>query len=342
MSKVAEYIKNNAEVSDCFQNPHVWVVSGVAGFIGSHIADMLLQLGQKVRGIDNFSTGKKSNIKLLESHPFASNFSFTESDVNDACQLRTVFQDSAYLIHQAALGSVPRSIEQPGTTHHSNVTGFLSVLDLARESSVKRVVYASSSSVYGDSELLPKVEEHIGKVLSPYAASKLCNEIYADAYARSYGISLVGLRYFNVFGPRQDPEGPYAAVIPRWLNNISNNSVCEIYGDGETSRDFCYIDNVVLANILAAVSTKLSVDHAVYNVACGERTTLSQLYEDISLQAAALLGKKVPKAQYREFRSGDVRHSHADISKISNELGYLPLVYRKEGIEYTVKSFLSV
>ncbi len=341
MNKVIDFLNSNS-FSSRFSQSHTWIVTGVAGFIGSHIVETLLDLGQTVRGIDNFATGKKSNIEYLSSHKNAKNFTFIESDINDESRLKSVFTGGNFLVHQAALGSVPRSIEEPEATHHSNVTGFLSVLDLARSAGISRIVYASSSSVYGDSEILPKVEEQVGKVLSPYAASKMCNEVYADAYASSYNIELVGLRYFNVFGPRQDPDGPYAAVIPRWVDRLSQNLECEIFGDGETSRDFCYIDNVVLANLLSATAEEVSSKHMVFNVACGEKTTLNQLYDDIAKYTASITGKATLPVSYKDFRAGDIRHSHADISKISKELSYLPLVFRSEGIEYTVKSFLSV
>lgn len=341
MNKILENLKRKEEIFNIFNSstPNVWVVSGVAGFIGSHIAENLINLGQVVRGIDNFSTGKKENIDYLKSLSNSKNFTFVESDINDSSLIET-FKGAKYFIHQAALGSVPRSIEDPVLTNQSNVNGFVSVLKLALDAGIKRVVYASSSSVYGDSEILPKVENQVGKVLSPYAASKMCNEVYADAFSNSYNVELVGLRYFNVFGPRQDPDGPYAAVIPRWISNISKNIECEIYGDGETSRDFCFIDNVVLANLLSAVVPSLISKHVVYNVACGDRTTLNELYEDISKYSADILGKPPLKPKFLDFRAGDIRHSHADISKISNELGYIPLVYRSNGIESTVKYFL--
>lgn len=342
MSKVTDFLKNNADTAKSLSSKKIWIVTGVAGFIGSHIADALLELGQTVRGIDNFSTGRQLNIDYLRSQKNAGNFAFLEADINDSDKLRDFISGSDYLIHQAALGSVPRSIDKPLDTHYSNVTGFINILTLAKEAGLKRIVYASSSSVYGDSETLPKVEAQVGKVLSPYAASKMCNEVYADSFANSYGLELVGLRYFNVFGARQDPDGPYAAVIPRWVDRLAKQEACEIYGDGETSRDFCYIDNVVLANILGSITQELPSKHQVYNVACGDRTTLNDLFGDISAQVAELLGKEKQEAVYKDFRAGDIRHSHANIDKISSELRYLPLVYRKEGIESTVKSFLDV
>jgi UDP-N-acetylglucosamine/UDP-N-acetylgalactosamine 4-epimerase len=319
-----------------------WVVTGVAGFIGSHLVETLLALEQNVRGVDNFSTGKKENIDYLKSLPNSSLFSFTESDVNDFQRIESVFDGAEYVLHQAALGSVPRSIEKPHDTHLSNVTGFLSILDLSRKFSIKRVVYASSSSVYGDLEELPKVEERTGRVLSPYAASKMCNEVYGDAYTSSYGIEMVGLRYFNVFGPRQDPAGPYAAVIPRWIHSLVKGEKCHIYGDGETSRDFCYIENVVSANILSAIHPKLNKPHVVFNVACGDRTSLNELFHAIADEIKDVNPDIKPEVEYLQFRAGDIRHSHADISKISNEIGYLPIILSTEGLKFTVLSFLEM
>jgi UDP-N-acetylglucosamine 4-epimerase len=334
MNKVLLHLKEKK-----LQRNKVWVVTGAAGFIGSHLVETLLSLEQNVRGVDNFSTGKKENIDYLKSLPNSSLFSFTEADINDSDLLEPLFDGAEYVLHQAALGSVPRSIEKPLDTHLSNVTGFLSILDLSRKFSIRRVVYASSSSVYGDSEELPKVEERTGSVLSPYAASKMCNEVYSDAYASSYGIELVGLRYFNVFGPRQDPEGPYAAVIPRWIHSLAKGEKCHIYGDGETSRDFCYIENVVLANILSALNPELSRSHIVFNVACGERTTLNDLFHAIANEVMILDPGITPEVEHLAFRSGDIRHSHANITKISNEINYLPLVLSAEGITFTVRSF---
>ncbi|HMO16787.1 MAG TPA: SDR family oxidoreductase [Oligoflexia bacterium] len=319
-----------------------WIVTGAAGFIGSHIAEVLLELDQKVTGIDNFSTGKKENIEYLDSCDKNNLFEFHEVDICDEPKLVDIFKGASYLIHQAALGSVPRSIQEPMLTHASNVTGFLSVLNAARKAGIKRVVYASSSSVYGDSEELPKVEERVGHVLSPYAASKMCNEVYADAYSASYGIQAVGLRYFNVFGPRQDPEGPYAAVIPRWLESLRVGVPCVIYGDGETSRDFCFVLNVVLANLTAALTEKLPSSHSVFNVACGERTTLKELYEIIAKEVCKITGRsRISDPVFEQFRQGDIRHSHADIAKISNTLNYKPLFLIHEGLAQTVAKYLN-
>lgn len=318
-----------------------WVVTGVAGFIGSHLAEILLSLGQNVRGIDNFATGKQSNINFLSKIKTSGSFTFLESDINDFDIIKGLFVGAQHVLHQAALGSVPRSIEHPELTHEANVNGFLKVFDAAREAKIKRLVYASSSSVYGDSEELPKVEERIGRVLSPYAASKLCNEVYSDSYTSAYDIEAVGLRYFNVFGPRQDPNGPYAAVIPKWLQELKDGKVGTIYGDGETSRDFCFVHNVVLANIRSAIVLDLPTKHTVFNVACGEQTSLKSLYRLIN-EEFNLLSPSVPLSEpmFENFRKGDIRHSHANISKITKCLNYKPLLFISEGIGVTVKHFM--
>jgi len=303
-----------------------WCVTGVAGFIGSHIAERLLALGQRVIGIDNFSTGKEENLSSLKG------LEFFKKDICDPFD--TELRGVDIVLHQAALGSVPRSIADPIASHTANVTGFINILNAARTSGVKRFVYASSSAVYGDAVELPKREDKIGTVLSPYAATKRIDEIYARVFADCYGMQNVGLRYFNVFGPRQDPKGAYAAVIPFWIDSLVSGQQCFINGDGSTSRDFCFVDNVVEANILAGLALKTS---PVYNIACGGRITLVELYQMI---ARAVCGADYPPVQFRDFRDGDVLHSNADISRAEKELGYRVLVAAEEGLKRTVESFL--
>lgn len=325
-------------------NKFRWLVTGAAGFIGSHICEKLIENDQDIIAIDNFSTGKKSNIDHLEnlSNKFKAKFKFYNIDICCNPDLEKIFKDIDKVVHQAALGSVPRSIDNPLASHDSNVTGFINILNQSVRHGIKRVVYASSSSVYGDSQEMPKREQNIGKVLSPYAATKMCNEVYSDAFANCYDISLVGLRYFNVFGPRQDPEGPYAAVIPKWIDAIKNGLPCVINGDGETSRDFCYVDNVVFANIASSLATTLPQKSLVLNIACGDKTTLNELHQEISKNVSILMkGKEVIKPNYSEFRKGDVRHSLADISKATSCISYQPFVRVDKGIELTVKAYFS-
>jgi UDP-N-acetylglucosamine/UDP-N-acetylgalactosamine 4-epimerase len=308
--------------------PKSWLVTGVAGFIGSNLLETLLQLNQRVAGLDNFSTGKQKNleeVKALVSPEQWGRFRFMEGDIGDlaACQKACAGVD--YVLHEAALGSVPLSMTDPIGSHRSNVTGFLNMLLAARDAKVQRFVYASSSAIYGDDPGMPKVEEKVGKPLSPYAATKAINEVYADTFAQAYGLPSVGLRYFNVFGRRQDPEGAYAAVIPKWIASLLKREAVYINGDGETSRDFCYVADVAQANLLAATTANADAINQAYNVALGKRTTLNELY---SLLQGALRTKGAaepePKPVYREFRSGDVRHSLADISKAQRLLGYAP------------------
>ena len=313
-----------------------WLVTGCAGFIGSHLIEKLLVLGQRVIGLDNFSTGKRQNLSAVRSAVSPAewrNFTFVRGDIRRLETCRRACRDVDYVLHQAALGSVPRSIEDPISTHHSNVTGFLNILVAAREAGVKRLVYASSSAVYGDEKALPKSEEIVGAPLSPYAATKFTNELYATAFARCYGMTSIGLRYFNVFGPRQDPDGPYAAVIPKWLAAMQNGERIFINGDGETSRDFCYIANVVQMNLLAACGRLNSSASEVFNVACNERTSLNELF---SMLREALLPRYPElfrcKPIYKPFRPGDVRHSQAEISKAANALGYSPTHLFREGL----------
>lgn len=305
-----------------------WLVTGAAGFIGSNLVEALLKLGQKVTGLDNLATGHLHNfeqIKELVGADTWRNFQFIQGDIRSLEDCARACDGVDYVLHQAALGSVSRSIEDPILTNASNVTGFLNMLVAARDAKVKRFVYAASSSTYGDHPKLPKVEDVIGKPLSPYAVTKLVNELYADVFARTYGIEPIGLRYFNVFGPRQDPNGAYAAVIPLWISALIRNGEVAINGDGETSRDFCFIDNVVQANILAAQATDPAAANQVYNIALGDRTTLNALYQAMrSSLAERIPGLHAHQPKYRDFRKGDVRHSQADISKARTLLGYAP------------------
>jgi UDP-N-acetylglucosamine 4-epimerase len=318
-------------------SPRTWLVTGVAGFIGSNLLEALLRFNQTVRGLDNFATGHRRNLEEVRrrvSPEQWARFQFIEGDVRDlsACQQACAGVD--YVLHQAALGSVPRSIQDPVTSTEVNVNGTLHMLIAARDQRVRRLVYASSSSVYGDHPGLPKVEDQIGQPLSPYAASKLTNELYAGVFARCYGLEVIGLRYFNVFGPRQDPEGPYAAVIPKWIAALIRHEPVHIYGDGQTSRDFCYVDNVVQANLLAATTTNPEAVGQVYNVAVGQRTTLNELFQCLQqLLAPDFPAVRSRQPVYADFRPGDVRHSLADISKASRLLGYAPTHSLADGLK---------
>lgn len=314
-----------------------WLVTGAAGFIGSNLVESLLGLNQKVIGLDNFSTGWAHNLQDVQNKVSSTqwaNFNLIEGDICAADVCKNACAGVDYVLHQAALGSVPRSIANPCASHLSNVTGFLNILNAAREAGVKRFVYASSSSVYGDEPNLPKVEGREGRVLSPYAATKAMDEIYADVFSRCYGFQTIGLRYFNVFGRRQDPQGPYAAVIPKWIAAMINHEPVVIHGDGETSRDFCYVANVVQANLLAALAENPDAANQVYNVAVGGRTTLKQLFELIRKMLLPRFSKLANyEPQFRDFRPGDVRHSHADISKACRLLGYRPTHTVEQGLE---------
>ncbi len=316
--------------------PHAWLVTGVAGFIGSNLLEALLALGQRVVGLDNFATGHRHNLDqvrgLVSAEQWA-RFRFIEGDIRRLEDCRIACEGIDYVLHQAALGSVPRSLEDPITTNAANIDGFLNVLVAARDAKVQRFVYAASSSTYGDHPGLPKVEDRIGKPLSPYAVTKLVNEQYADVFARTYGFGTIGLRYFNIFGPRQDPNGAYAAVVPKWTAAMMAGDPVWINGDGETSRDFCYIANAVQANLLAATATGEDATNQVYNVAVGDRTTLNDLFEAIR----GLLEPRFPhlqgfKPSYRDFRAGDVRHSLADVTKARTLLGYEPSHRIGEGL----------
>ena len=324
-------------------NTFTWLVTGVAGFIGSNILERLLKLNQTVIGLDNFSTGNKLNLSEVQSSVSVlqwSRFKFIDGDVSDFSICKDVCRSIDYVIHQAALGSVPRSINDPISSNKSNINGFLNMLVAAKEDNVKNFVYAASSSTYGDHPDLPKVEKNIGNPLSPYAVTKYVNELYANVFSRCYGFHSIGLRYFNVFGKRQDPEGPYAAVIPKWIESMILNQDIYINGDGKTSRDFCYIENVIQANILAAITEDLNALNQVYNVACGDRNTLEDLFFIIKECLATNQRQYALDPNYRDFRSGDVRHSQADISKISKMLGYDPEFNLYQGIEKVIPWYI--
>jgi UDP-N-acetylglucosamine 4-epimerase len=316
-------------------SPKTWLITGVAGFIGSNLLETLLRLNQRVVGLDNFSTGHQRNldeVKALVNLEQWENFNFIEGDIRKLDDCHQASQGVDYILHQAALGSVPRSIEDPITTNASNIDGFLNMLVAARDANVSRFVYAASSSTYGDHPDLPKVEANIGKPLSPYAVTKLVNELYADVFARCYGFNTIGLRYFNVFGQRQDLNGAYAAVIPKWTAALLHGDDVFINGDGETSRDFCFIDNTVQVNLLAATTQNPAAVNQVYNVAVGERTSLKELYQFITASLSAQCPLQASNLIHRDFRAGDVRHSLASISKAQTLLGYAPTVKVKDGI----------
>mgnify|MGYP000461597368 FL=1 len=318
-----------------------WLITGCAGFIGSNILEFLLKNNQLVIGLDNFSTGYQRNldeVRALVGESFWRNFTFIQGDMRDfeACCQATAGVD--IVIHQAALGSVPRSIKDPITSHDVNVSGFVNMLKASVDNKVKRFVFASSSSVYGDHPDLPKKEDAIGNQLSPYAVTKYSTELYAKVFAKTYGIETIGLRYFNVFGRRQDPDGAYAAVVPLWFKAVLNNEAPFINGDGETSRDFCYIDNVVQMNILCALSENPAALNQVYNVACGDQTTLNQLFTYIKNQVNQD-SNLVP--QYRDFRAGDVRHSLADINKAKNLVNYDPQFSILQGLQHASEWYTS-
>lgn len=318
------------------QHPKTWLVTGVAGFIGSNLLETLLKLDQTVVGLDNFATGHQYNLdevqNLVTPEQWA-NFKFYEGDIRNLEDCQKACAGVDYVLHEAALGSVPRSIADPILTNSANITGFLNMLVAARDANVASFTYAASSSTYGDHPALPKVEENIGKPLSPYAVTKYVNELYADVFARTYGFKTIGLRYFNVFGKRQDPNGAYAAVIPKWTAAMIAGDDVFINGDGETSRDFCFIENTVQANILAATTQNDEAKNQVYNVAVGDRTTLNDLFNaiQVALNENGVTYTKEPV--YRDFRVGDVRHSQADVSKIKNLLGYTPKFVISQGVE---------
>jgi UDP-N-acetylglucosamine/UDP-N-acetylgalactosamine 4-epimerase len=324
-------------------NSKTWLITGVAGFIGSNLLEHLLKLNQKVIGLDNFSTGYKHNLDEVQSLVTSEQwekFRFIEGDICNLDTCQQACEGVDYVLHQAALGSVPRSINDPITTNATNISGFLNMLVAARDAEVKSFTYAASSSTYGDHAALPKVEENIGKPLSPYAVTKYVNELYADVFARTYDFNTIGLRYFNVFGKRQDPNGAYAAVIPKWTASMIKGEEVFINGDGETSRDFCFIENAIQANLLAATAEE-NAKNEVYNVAFGDRTTLNDLFHALQ-SALAVNGKPYSLSPvYRAFRAGDVRHSQADISKATNKLGYVPEYRIMDGIAKAMPWYLN-
>ena len=319
------------------QAPKTWLVTGVAGFIGSNLLETLLKFDQRVVGLDNFATGNQRNldeVQTLVSPQHWANFKFIRGDIRQLADCQHACAGVDHVLHQAALGSVPRSLADPIATNETNISGFLNMLVAARDAKVKRFVYAASSSTYGDHPDLPKVEDKIGKPLSPYAVSKLANELYADVFCRAYGFKPIGLRYFNIFGRRQDPDGAYAAVIPKWIAAMLRNDPVYINGDGETSRDFCYVENAIQANLLAALVTNEDAVNQVYNVAVGERTSLNQLYFYLRDSLAENFPHlKNIKPVYREFRDGDVRHSLADIDKAKSLIGYCPTHKINDGLK---------
>lgn len=342
------------------QNPKTWLITGVAGFIGSNLLETLLKIDQRVVGLDNFATGHRSNldeVRTLVSPTQWANFKFIEGDIRALIDCQAACKGVDYVSHQAALGSVPRSLLDPISTNSVNISGFLNMLVASRDAKVKCFVYAASSSSYGDHPALPKVEEVIGNPLSPYAVTKYVNELYASVFSKSYGLQSVGLRYFNVFGPRQDPEGAYAAVIPKWIATLIKGEKIYINGDGETSRDFCFVDNAVQANLLSALgldkkqefgfeSSQLnnSANSNVYNIAVGNRNTLNELYQ-LLLTEFKSAGRRLHPISitpsYRDFRTGDVRHSQADISKAKRQLGYSPTHNLAQGIKKAMPWYIA-
>lgn len=345
-------MKNFEEISSYLKkNQHTWLITGVAGFIGSNLLEALLKLNQKVVGFDNFDTGYQHNINEAISDAAISlkstqaevskNFKFINGDIRILNDCINACKKIEYVLHHAAIGSVPRSIQDPIYTNKANIDGFLNMLVSANEAKVKMFVYAASSSTYGDSKELPKIEDRIGKPISPYAVTKLVNELYADVFNSVYGFNSIGLRYFNIFGKRQDPNGAYAAVIPQWINRILNNQSIYINGNGKNSRDFCYVENVIQINILSALSENKNSHNEVYNVAFNDRTSLNRLHDLINSE----LLKKLPnldsnKPIYREPRAGDIMHSLADISKAEKMLNYKPEYNIEHGLNLTIDWFI--
>lgn len=325
------------------QQPKTWLVTGVAGFIGSNLLETLLKLNQRVVGLDNFATGHQQNLDEVQSQVSLgqwANFRFIEGDIRNLTDCQQACEGVDYVLHQAALGSVPRSLADPITTNSANITGFLNMLVAARDAGVKSFTYAASSSTYGDHPALPKVEHTIGKPLSPYAVTKYVNELYAEVFARSYGFQTIGLRYFNVFGKRQDPNGAYAAVIPKWTAAMINSEDVFINGDGDTSRDFCYVDNAVQANLLAATTETPEARNQVYNVAVNGRTNLNQLFDALRRTLAENGVSYTKSPTYRDFRAGDVRHSQASIDKAQMVLGYTPTHDIYQGIQSAISWYI--
>lgn len=327
---------------DLINNQKIWLITGVAGFIGSNLLEALLKLNQRVVGLDNFSTGYRKNIddvKALVSESQWRNFKFIEGDICNYSDCTAAVKGVDYVLHQAALGSVPRSITSPLLTNENNISGFLNMLEASRKEKVDSFTYAASSSTYGDHKALPKREEIIGNPLSPYAVTKYVNELYASVYARVYQFNTVGLRYFNVFGPRQDPNGAYAAVIPKWTSAMINGETISINGDGETSRDFCFVENTIQMNILAAVACEENKNE-IYNVALGDRTTLVSLFKYIRNSLIDNGISYTQEPQYQDFRKGDVRHSQACILKAKQNLGYKPKINIEDGIKIVVPWYI--
>jgi UDP-N-acetylglucosamine 4-epimerase len=322
-----------------------WVVTGAAGFIGSHLVEQLLGLGQKVVGLDNFSTGKRENLELVRQAVGEArwkSFRFVEGDIRSLDSCNAACASAQLVLHQAGLGSVPRSIDKPLRTHDSNVNGFLNMLLAARDAGVQRFVYASSSAVYGDHPALPKVESELGRAMSPYGLSKRINELYADVFAACYGFQTIGLRYFNVFGPRQDPDGPYASVIPAWLGALLRGETAYINGDGSAARDYCHVDNVVQANLLSAMVEDPEAVGQAYNVAVGEQTTLTQLFEIMRAQLAQRLPQLAgARPAHRAPRRGDMLLSRADIGKAARLLGYAPAFDLRSGLGQTIDWYIN-
>ncbi|MBX3166782.1 MAG: Vi polysaccharide biosynthesis UDP-N-acetylglucosaminuronic acid C-4 epimerase TviC [Candidatus Eremiobacteraeota bacterium] len=336
----------NSTIQEIRSHPRQWLVTGAAGFIGSNLVECLLKLDQRVCGLDNLASGHQHNLQIVRTGVSSKqwqNFRWMEGDIRDLPSCRQACQGVQHVLHQAALGSVPRSLENPIATHEANVSGFLNMLVAARDASVESFIYAASSSTYGDHPDLPKQEDRIGRPLSPYAVTKLVNELYAEVFARNYGFSSIGLRYFNVFGPRQDPEGAYSAVIPKWFAALLRGQPVYINGDGETSRDFCFVENVVQANLLAALNKDPGARNQVYNIAFGQSTTLNQLFALIVENLRELAQQlKEPTPVYRDFRAGDVRHSLADISKAKTLLGYLPEYSVRDGLRKAARWYAGI
>ena len=323
---------------------HTWLITGVAGFIGSNLLETLLKLDQRVVGLDNFSTGHQRNLDEVQSlvSPLQwERFTFVLGDVCNLADCRKVCAGVDYVLHQAALGSVPRSLQDPIATNQANISGFLNMLVAARDAEVSSFTYAASSSTYGDHPALPKLEDNIGKPLSPYAVTKYVNELYADVFARSYGFQAIGLRYFNVFGPRQDPNGAYAAVIPKWTSALLENKPVFINGDGETSRDFCFVANAVQANLLASVATDTQARNQIYNVSVGDCTTLNTLFASLRDNLGVYGVTASAQPTYRDFRAGDVRHSRADVGKAKRFLGYVPTHSLALGVAQTIPWYVA-
>ena len=337
-------MKYNEIKKNLLNSQKTWLITGVAGFIGSNLAEALLKLNQKVISLDNFSTGHQYNLEHIKESVTEkewSNFTFIEGDITNFETCKEITKGVDIVLHQAALGSVPRSIDTPIVSNHANVTGFLNMLTASKDSGIKRFVYASSSSVYGDSKELPKVEERRGELLSPYAVTKYVNELYMGVFQRCYGMEAIGLRYFNVFGKRQDPNGAYAAVIPKWIGQILNGEELFINGDGETSRDFTYIENVIQANILAGTTDNPKAFGEAFNTAIGGRETLNNLYNAIVKELKRNLPHlEIKDAIYQDFREGDIRHSNANIDKIKKLLGYQPTHSLEEGLSQSIAWYI--